>query len=184
MRKFKVCDPVVMEQEQRHRQPMGERIHFSALKIIIHGSDLCQIVLSPISRPTSVENESGYCSESALGECGSKDEETVPTLAKHALMFPSIRGSLCLNSMVASKVTTTTNTSRHRFFQRYKRTHWEEIMDSVIAAEIARLKDMSVTSLAEKFETLIGEKCPPVGPLANLTGPAVKPTLIVSFLIQ
>lgn len=32
-------------------------------------------------------------------------------------------------------------------------------MDSVIAAEIARLENMTVTKLAEKFETLIGEKC-------------------------
>lgn len=31
-------------------------------------------------------------------------------------------------------------------------------MDSIIAAEIARLQNMTVTSLAEKFETLIGEK--------------------------
>lgn len=32
-------------------------------------------------------------------------------------------------------------------------------MDSNTATEIARLENMTVTKLAEKFETLIGEKC-------------------------
>jgi hypothetical protein len=52
-----------------------------------------------------------------------------------------------------------TKIDRHRIFQHGKQTHWEETMDSVIAAEIARLQNMTVSSLAEKFESLISEKC-------------------------
>jgi hypothetical protein len=84
----------------------------------------------------------------------------------------------------AKSATAMSNIDRQSFCQHDKQTHWAETMDSVIAAEIARLENMTVTKQAGKFESLIGEKSPPVGPLANLTGPIVKPTLIVSFLIQ
>jgi len=65
-----------------------------------------------------------------------------------------------------------------------KPTHQQEVMDSVIAAEIARLESMTVTKLTGKFEALIGGKRPPVGPLTSLTGPVVKTTLNGSFLLQ
>jgi len=99
---------------------MGELTAFSARQIIIHGSNLCQTVVSPNSRKMSVENASPNCWASVFSELSIKDEKVcrIPAeqaLAAGQLVFPF--GCVSPGGWTNKKTDSEVNTVGFLFFQ-------------------------------------------------------------------